>query len=126
MQVKTCPIRTATVAVADRQPSDYSALLQWALRAEMRLEFVMCGHDALRLARTDGPDFWVINTELPDMSGLDLCTMLRSQLRRPIVYMVTDRYHADDERAARVRGAAFFGAKPIQGWWFDRWSRPPP
>jgi DNA-binding response OmpR family regulator len=125
MQLQSCSVRTRRIAVVDPRPSDYSALLEAALEIEVRLEFLRSGRDALRLSRMEGADLWVINPVLPDMSGLDLCTMLRGHLARPVIYVIADRYRADDERAARIRGAALFGCKPVQMKWFDMWCRAP-
>jgi len=118
-------VRAATVAVVDPRPGDYAALLGSHLGSQVRLQFLGSGRDALRLARTGGVTLWVINADLPDMSGLDLCSMLRTCSGRSVVYVVTDEYRMEDERAARLCGASFFGCKPVEAGWFDDWPRPP-
>ena len=73
---------------------------------------------ALRLAQSQKVDLWVINTVLADMSGVDLCRMLKDRSLPPVIYMVADVYHVEDERAARCCGVSLFGCKPIQASWF--------
>ena len=124
-QLEARPARPATVAVVDPRPGDYGVLLDAPLGAEMRWQFLCCGRDALRLSQSEEVDLWVIHQVLPDMSGLELCEMLRARLSRPVIYVVSDRYCPDDERAARARGASLFGCKPVEAWWFEPWARPP-
>jgi CheY-like chemotaxis protein len=90
----------------------------------MRLQFLCCGRDALRLSQAQQVDLWVVHLSLPDMSGLELCEMLRARLGRPVIYVVGDEYRPEDERAARARGASLFGCKPVQAWWFEPWADP--
>lgn len=56
----------------------------------------------------------MINEHLPDMSGLDVCALLKSYLVQPVIYMVTDKYNQVSERKARTCGVALFECKPIQ------------
>ena len=123
IEMQTRRVGTMKVAVVDPRPADYSALLEATLESGVRLEFLPSGQDALRLARTGGADLWVINADLPDMSGIDLCAMLRSHSSRQVVFVVTDTYRAEVERAARGGGASLFACKPVQTQWFDTWAR---
>jgi hypothetical protein len=45
--------------------------------------------------------------------------MLRSRSPPPDFYVVTDAYRPEDERAARMCGAAMFACKPVRAEWFD-------
>ena len=124
-QLEALSVRCATVAVVDPQPGDYGVLLDTPLGTELRWQFLSCGRDALRLAQAEEVDLWVVHLVLPDMSGLELCELLKTRLCRPVIYAVSDEYRAEDERAARARGASLFGCKPVQAWWFEPWARPP-
>ena len=112
------------VAVVDTQSHDYAVLLEAAQRHNARLELLALGRDALRMARTREVPFWVVNVALPDMSGLDLSAMLRTRSPQSVIYVVTDKYRAEEERAARMCGASFFGCKPVRAPWFDNWWEP--
>jgi DNA-binding response OmpR family regulator len=56
----------------------------------------------------------MINDCLPDMSGLDVCALLKNCLVQAVIYVVTDNYDQAIEREARICGATLFGCKPIQ------------
>ncbi|MGD0653937.1 MAG: response regulator [Thermoguttaceae bacterium] len=102
-----------TVAVVDRCPDDYADLVSDARGAGIRWRFVSNGNEALHMARTQPVDLWMVNSHLLDMSGLDVCALLKSRLAQPVIYVVTDNYDQAIEREARIRGAALFGCKPI-------------
>ena len=107
-----------SIVVVDACPADYMATLA-ASRLGVRWQFLGCGRMALRMASVQAVDLWVVNVSLPDMSGLELCRMSRE--RGPVhVFLIADRYSENDERAARVFGAALFACKPVQAEWFDR------
>ena len=120
-QAEGCPARSATVAVVDPRPADYRVLLG-APPGAMRMRLLSCGRDALRLAQSEEVDLWVIHLVLPDMSGLQLCEILKTRLSRPVIYIVSEDYRAEDERAARAGGASLFSCKPVQAWWFEPWT----
>ena len=107
-----------TITVVDQRSDDYAALQNDMREAAIRWNFVSTGHDALHLVRIRPVDLWLINIQLPDMSGLDLCSMLKNQLKS-VIYMVTDRYDEKIEREARIRGAAMFECKPVQAKWIE-------
>jgi DNA-binding response OmpR family regulator len=110
--------KTLTITVVDQRFDDYAGLQNDMREASIRWKFVSTGHDALHLARIQPVDLWLINILLPDMSGLDLCSMLKNQLDS-VVYMVTDHYDEKFEREARIRGAAMFETKPAQAKWIE-------
>ncbi len=109
-------VRSAlSIVVVDPCPADYLAALPEP-QPGVWWQFITCARHALRTARVRAVDLWVVNTRLPDMSGLDLCRMLRDQ-ERAAVYLVADRYSPDEERAARLCGAALFVCKPPIAQW---------
>jgi len=127
MDSKQLPCARRTVAVVDPRPSDYADLLDCALGAGVRIEFFASGRDAMRFSQTGSADLWVINADLPDMSGVDLCTMLRTHASDPVVYIVTDEYRPEVEKAARACSGSLFVCKPIRAQWLKtcfEWSRP--
>jgi DNA-binding response OmpR family regulator len=114
---------SVTVAIVDSRPSDYSTLPDALDRLDIHWRFVAGGRQALRLAEREWVDLWVINAVLADMPGTDLCRMLNDRFPRPVIYMVTDAYRVEDERAARCCGIALFACKPVQASWFEFDSR---
>jgi DNA-binding response OmpR family regulator len=110
--------KTLTITVVDQCFDDYANLQNDMREAAIRWNFVSTGHDALHLVRIQPVDLWLINIQLPDMSGLDLCSMLKNQADC-VIYLVTDCYNEKIEREARIRGAALFVCKPAQAEWID-------
>jgi DNA-binding response OmpR family regulator len=106
-----------TVVVVDQRPDDYADLLSATQGADVRWQFVSNGREALHLAHTLPVDLWVVNDYLPDMSGLELCALLKSCLDQSVIYMVTDKYSQAIERDARNCGVALFVCKPVQQEW---------
>jgi len=110
-----------TVCVVDRAVADYQQWHATARDAGVRLEVVATPTEALRLARAGAVDLWVINTELPGLSGCELCNMLKAQSPTATVYLVADQYSPATERAAWGARASMFGCKPAHTEWFDHW-----
>jgi DNA-binding response OmpR family regulator len=106
-----------TVVVVDQRPDDYADLLNATQGANVRWQFVSNGREALHLAHTLPVDLWMVNDYLTDMSGLEVCALLKSCLDQPVIYMVTDKYSQAIEREARICGVALFGCKPVQKEW---------
>jgi DNA-binding response OmpR family regulator len=91
----------------------------WCLLSdEAQIRFARSAAQALELARERTPDLILLDLELPDGNGLELCRALRqepSALAQVPVLIVTA--HAGDEQqvAALELGAADFIPKPLQG-----------
>jgi len=109
--------RVAKVCIVDPRPSDYRRLLDDEPAGAPRIEFLSGGREALRAALAQQVDLWVVNVELPDMSGLEVCEMLRARTPSATVCVVADRYRPEDERRAWLRGATLFCAKPFERHW---------
>lgn len=107
------------VCVVDRDFEDYQALLSERELRDVRWEFLSSGREALRHSQDSSIALWIVNTRLPDMSGLDLCQMLKAQSPTAVVYMTPDEYSALEERAAWLAGATLFRPKPIDPAWFE-------
>jgi DNA-binding response OmpR family regulator len=115
---KELSVPSMNAAVVDSRLGDYTNLPRTTDRRKITWRFLTTGQDALRLARTQCMDLWIINTVLEDMSGIDLCCMLRNRSPPPVIYIVTDAYCVEDEQAARICGVSMFECKPIKSWWF--------
>ena len=72
--------RTLRVVVADDHPS-IRENLRYLLNAELGLVVVGAakdGHDALRLVHATRPDVLVVDSDMPDLKGLQVAEALRS------------------------------------------------
>ena len=116
------PVLTSRVkvCVVDTDFGDYRPLLAERNLRGVQWEMVTSGREALRQLQQDSVTLWVINVQLPDMAGAELCQMIKSQSPTAVVYLLTDDYRAEDERAAWLAGAALFRPKPIDPAWFER------
>src|SRR6186997_2087337 len=86
------PVRPQTICVVDPQVEEYQCWRKQTERTGLRLEVVTTAAEALRLARNCAVDRWVINTDLPDRSGGELCEMLRSRRPNVPIALVSNSY----------------------------------
>jgi DNA-binding NarL/FixJ family response regulator len=99
------PSRTLRIVVADDHPS-IRENLRYLLNAE--LGFVVVGvakdgHDALRLVKATRPDVLVLDSEMRDLSGLDVARTLREDGSRVgIVFYTLDSDACVQARAIGV------------------------
>jgi DNA-binding NarL/FixJ family response regulator len=79
-RVSAPPSRTLRVVVADDHPS-IRENLRYLLNAELGLVVVGVakdGRDALRVVHATRPDVLVVDSDMPDLKGLQVAEMLRS------------------------------------------------
>lgn len=89
--MSSLPLRTLRVVVADDHPS-IRENLRYLLNAELGLVVVGVakdGHDALRLVHATRPDVLVLDSEMPDLSGLAVAQTLRRDARRIGIVLYT-------------------------------------
>lgn len=103
----------AMVFVVDGCPSDYRRLVHETDTLMAHVEFFRTGQEALQSAKTRNAALWIINLQLPDMSGIDLQTMLRARGCKSPVILSGDEYRVNDEMTARSQGAAMYCPKPV-------------
>src|SRR4029078_6325513 len=103
--------------VVDSNCDEYLALAI-ALRAhQVRLHFFSTGRAALRAIGACPSILWIVNTHLPDISGLSFLNLIRHRMRRCRVILVGDNYSVEDELAARSAGATAYVCKPASVAW---------
>ena len=85
------------IIVADSRPRDYRNLVQLTGDNRWHLHFFTTGYAAIRFG--SAADLWIVNTQLPDMSGFDLFELLGERAARAPTFIVSDQYSADEERA---------------------------
>lgn len=72
------------------------------------------GASALRLAEETDPDLMLLDVYLPDLTGLDVLTRLRSRPGRPVdVIAITAARELDTVRAAMAGGVLHYLVKPF-------------
>jgi len=81
------------------------------------IRFANSGREALKLARASVPDLVLLDVNMPEMSGLQVCEAFKfdpALARVPIVF-ITSHENAELQAKALQLGAADFIAKPPQG-----------
>jgi len=70
------------------------------------------GQQALNLARRRRPDLVILDLLLPEMDGMDVCSILRAESKTPVI-MLTARASEDDRLAGLELGADDYVTKPF-------------
>ena len=116
--------RPPTIFVVDSKPVDYRVFAPMIEAGEVNIEFFTAGKQAIRAADHTVADLWMVNTDLPDMSGFDLLEMLEIFREGAGLYVVSEEYNEEDERQALNCGASQYVCKPPQIYWLGEWRRP--
>jgi putative two-component system response regulator len=102
------------ILCVDDEPSNLE-LLRVVLQDEYKLVFACCGTDALRAASKHEPDLILLDVQMPDLSGFEVCRRLKqnSQMQTMPVIFVTGLTDEVDEQAGFDTGAVDYITKPI-------------
>lgn len=113
------PLRNMTtdVFVVDFHPCQYDAMAAELSGEGFVFQFASSGHDALRLAPFGSAAFWLINLNLPDMTGYELCELIHGHRPGAVVYLVGDQYRVEDELRSRTLGRTAYVCKPPRADW---------
>jgi CheY-like chemotaxis protein len=111
--------KSEVIVVVDPQPDDYTVVTPWAEENNIQCHFVVSGLMALRVARDRKPALWMVNVELPDMTGFDLLEMISDILGDPFVVLVANQYRSEDELRSAEAGATLYISKPLERSWLD-------
>jgi DNA-binding NarL/FixJ family response regulator len=122
--MSTASLRTATVIVVDPNHEDYADLLTEAHAADVNVRILSTGSAALRYARHCRGGLWLVNTQLPDMSGFDLAQMLLHRCFDLRVFMVGDDYDVEEELQTLATGLSMYVCKPLAASWIAQWGLP--
>jgi len=104
----------ADILLVDDDPGAIQ-LMGRILMGEGAVRFATSGADALRLASGTVPDLILLDAEMPDMSGFEVCAALKadpSLVDVPIIFVTSHRDEAF-EVAGFAAGAVDFIAKPV-------------
>jgi two-component system KDP operon response regulator KdpE len=100
------------ILVIDDEPQILRALRTILLEKKFRVTTASWGEEGLTLAAANPPDLIVLDLGLPDMSGLEVCSRLRTWTQVPIIVLsVRDTEH--DKVAALDQGADDYLTKPF-------------
>ena len=115
--------RGVRITVVDDDRAYYAATAAAEDYESGRWQFLSTGREALRRASFHRSDLWLISIRLPDMSGFDLCEMLREKINGSAVGLVADRYHREEEVRAHCCGATLYACKSADPGWLGTYLR---
>jgi DNA-binding response OmpR family regulator len=107
---------TARILVVEDEDNIASALEFLLVREGYGHDRVASGAEALPRIRSTRPDLVLLDVMLPEVSGYDICSGIRTDpgLAGVKVLMMTARGSAEERRKGLDRGADGFIAKPFE------------
>ena len=107
------PATSARILVVDDEPA-ITDLLSTALRyMGYQVTVAATGHAALESAASVSPDLVVLDVQLPDIDGFEVCRRLRAARDFVPVIFLTARDSEDDRVTGFVRGGDDYVTKPF-------------
>ena len=104
-----------TILIVDDE-EDIRAVLQARLEAAgFQVRTASNGMDALERIRSDPPDLIILDIMLPDITGLDVCALVKRdrRLRRIPIILLTARSQPRDRLTGAALGADAYMNKPF-------------
>ena len=123
------------IVIVDTKCDRYGDFVAAAQAGDVGLHFCVDGRSAIRLARRFRADAWLVSTELPDMSGFDLLSMLSQHVlqggvdpllegsrisldhvgegMRTGIFIVSDHYRLEDEQRSLAAGVSGYLVRPV-------------
>ena len=103
---------TGTILVVDDEPQIRRVLLAVLVNAGYEVVEAKNGEDAIENLMRECPDLVLLDANLPDMSGLEVCARIRLTFEGPII-MLTVRSSEQDKVSAFNAGANDYVVKPF-------------
>ncbi|RHW38997.1 DNA-binding response regulator [Neobacillus notoginsengisoli] len=100
------------ILLVDDEKMIIEVLEAYLVREGYAIETADNGIDALKKARTENPDLIILDLMLPDISGEEVCRLVRKESEVPIL-MLTAKSGEDDKINGIVMGADDYVTKPF-------------
>ena len=112
----TLDTSSATLLIVDDMPLNIRLLTEVLQNVGYRLLFASNGIDALEIAHSEQPDLILLDINMPDMDGYEVCKHLKScnATRRIPVIFLTARSEEEDETYGLELGAVDYISKPLR------------
>src|SRR5260221_7531689 len=104
------------VLIIEDQPEILTMMVFLLTRAGCEVQTAQDGKEGMQLLRqADVVDLILLDVDLPDISGFEICRRLKEDPRAsriPVIF-VTGRFHEEDRRRGLALGAADYIEKPF-------------
>lgn len=104
------------ILIVDDEPQNLAALRQVLSEKYPHLVFARCGKEALTVAEKHRPAMILLDVQMPDMNGYDVCRALKANPKTeaiPVIF-VTSNKEVEDEADGFNVGAVDYITKPIR------------
>ena len=118
--MQTTSLDYVYVLLVDPEPSDYLQIFGADQPYAVRWRVHQNGEDVMASADLAGVDLCLINTQLPDVTGVELYHAINRRLGSVPVVLVADRYCREEELSVLDVGALHFVCKPITPSFVDK------
>jgi two-component system, OmpR family, response regulator len=112
MNAQTTTASARTVLVVDDEPTLLATLRYNLERDGYRVLTAADGEVGLRIARAEHPDLLILDLMLPVLDGLEVCRILRREMKLPIL-MLTAKTEEVDKVVGLELGADDYVTKPF-------------
>jgi DNA-binding response OmpR family regulator len=104
-----------TILVVDDEPNIIELVRVTLEDDRVRIVVAADGEEALAVAHLERPDLILLDVNLPDLSGLEVCRRLRAEARTldMKIVMLTAAAQRDDVERGRAAGADDYLTKPF-------------
>jgi DNA-binding response OmpR family regulator len=106
------PTATAKILVVDDDPSIRNLIVRFLSQRNYQVEAAGDGKSALELFEQFSPDLAILDVNLPDYIGYNLCEQMQSRTD-VFILMLTSRTDAADKREGFLKGADDYLTKPF-------------
>lgn len=113
--MRTINVHSANILVVDDTPENLRLLFRALFGAGHRVRAAPSGAEALRLARNEPPDIILLDIDMPEMNGFQVCEELQNDpvLGRIPVLFISAMDDTASKLHAFVRGGRDFVTKPF-------------
>jgi len=105
----------ATILVVDDRPEDLKILASMLARGPFKVEIAGSGQEALRACAASPPDFILLDVDMPEMNGLEVCAILKAKPEtRDIPVMFISALETSDLKVKAMElGGVDYVTKPV-------------
>jgi serine phosphatase RsbU (regulator of sigma subunit)/DNA-binding response OmpR family regulator len=112
----TASIEPTNILVVDDAEANRYLLTSWLRRVGYRVTEASTGAEALSALAGQRPDLMLLDVNLPDMSGLDVCALVKADPRTafvPVIHVSATAVEPEDEARGLTGGADAYLLEPV-------------